>query len=87
MQLDVFMAEIFGTMILILLGDGVVAGVLLAKSKANASGWIVITFAWAMAVFAALRPGVVVARAVQRRPPQPGGDPRPLVNKDIVAGT
>jgi glycerol uptake facilitator protein len=44
-------------MILILLGDGVVAGVLLAKSKANASGWIVITMAWAFAVFA----GVVVA--------------------------
>jgi glycerol uptake facilitator protein len=57
MQFDVLMAEIFGTMILILLGDGVVAGVLLAKSKANASGWIVITTAWAFAVFA----GVVVA--------------------------
>jgi len=57
MQLDIFMAEVFGTMILILLGDGVVAGVLLAKSKANASGWIVITMAWAFAVFA----GVVVA--------------------------
>jgi glycerol uptake facilitator protein len=57
MQLDILMAEIFGTMILILLGDGVVAGVLLAKSKANASGWIVITFAWAFAVFS----GVVVA--------------------------
>ena len=52
-----FFAEVLGTMILILLGDGVVAGVLLAKSKANASGWIVITFAWAFAVFA----GVVVA--------------------------
>ena len=57
MPLDILMAEIFGTMILILLGDGVVAGVLLAKSKANASGWIVITTAWAFAVFA----GVVVA--------------------------
>jgi glycerol uptake facilitator protein len=57
MQLDIFLAEVFGTMILILLGDGVVAGVLLAKSKANASGWIVITMAWAFAVFA----GVVVA--------------------------
>jgi len=57
MQLDVFMAEVFGTMLLILLGDGVVAGVLLAKSKANASGWIVITMAWAFAVFT----GVVVA--------------------------
>ncbi len=57
MQLDIFMAEVFGTMILILLGDGVVAGVLLAKSKANNAGWVVITFAWAFAVFA----GVVVA--------------------------
>ncbi len=49
--------EIFGTGILILLGDGVVAGVLLARSKAQNSGWIVITWAWAMAVFM----GVVVA--------------------------
>jgi glycerol uptake facilitator protein len=44
-------------MILILLGDGVVAGVLLAKSKAFASGWIVIAMAWGMAVFA----GIAVA--------------------------
>jgi glycerol uptake facilitator protein len=56
-NLEILFAEIFGTMLLILLGDGVVAGVLLAKSKANASGWIVITFAWAIAVFT----GVVVA--------------------------
>ena len=54
---NVFLAEIFGTMLLILLGDGVVAGVLLAKSKANNAGWIVITAAWAFAVFV----GVVVA--------------------------
>jgi glycerol uptake facilitator protein len=60
MQLDIFMSEVFGTMLLILLGDGVVAGVLLAKSKANASGWIVITMAWAFAVFV----GVVVAGGV-----------------------
>jgi len=38
-------------MILILLGDGVVANVLLAKTKGNNSGWIVITTAWALAVF------------------------------------
>jgi glycerol uptake facilitator protein len=44
-------------MILILLGDGVVAGVLLTKSKAFASGWIVITIAWGMAVFS----GIAVA--------------------------
>jgi glycerol uptake facilitator protein len=52
-----FLAEIIGTAVLILLGDGVVAGVLLSKSKAQNSGWIVITTAWAFAVFA----GVVIA--------------------------
>ncbi|MGH9451427.1 MAG: MIP/aquaporin family protein [Terriglobia bacterium] len=45
-----FMAELVGTLLMILLGDGVVAGVLLAKSKAEKSGWIVITTGWAMAV-------------------------------------
>jgi glycerol uptake facilitator protein len=56
-MLEKFFAEIFGTAVLILLGDGVVAGVLLAKSKAQNSGWIVITWAWGLAVFC----GVVVA--------------------------
>jgi glycerol uptake facilitator protein len=41
-------------MILIILGDGVVAGVLLRNSKAENSGWIVITFGWAMAVAVAV---------------------------------
>ncbi|MBS1967943.1 MAG: aquaporin family protein [Chloroflexi bacterium SZAS-1] len=45
-----FLAEMFGTMILILLGDGVVANVLLNKSKGQNSGWIVITAGWAFAV-------------------------------------
>jgi glycerol uptake facilitator protein len=45
-----FGAEIIGTALLILLGDGVVAAVLLSQSKAQNSGWIVITFGWAMAV-------------------------------------
>jgi glycerol uptake facilitator protein len=54
---NIFIAEVFGTGLLILLGDGVVAGVLLAKSKAQNAGWIVITAAWAFAVFV----GVVVA--------------------------
>ena len=45
-----FLAELVGTLLMILLGDGVVAGVLLAKSKAERSGWIVITTGWAMAV-------------------------------------
>ena len=43
-------AEVIGTAILILLGDGVVAAVLLSKSKAENSGWIVITWGWAMGV-------------------------------------
>ncbi|GAB6179679.1 glycerol uptake facilitator protein GlpF [Desulfotomaculum defluvii] len=45
-----FLAEIIGTMILIILGNGVVAGVLLKKSKAENSGWIVITAGWGLAV-------------------------------------
>jgi glycerol uptake facilitator protein len=60
MTTEKFVAEILSTMILILLGDGVVAGVLLAKSKAMGAGWIVITFGWGMAVFS----GVAVAGAV-----------------------
>lgn len=44
------MGEFLGTMILILLGDGVVAGVLLKKSKGENGGWIVVTTAWALAV-------------------------------------
>jgi glycerol uptake facilitator protein len=44
------LAELFGTAILILLGDGVVANVVLARTKGNNSGWIVITSGWALAV-------------------------------------
>jgi glycerol uptake facilitator protein len=47
-----FLGEFLGTMILILLGDGVVAGVLLKRSKAESGGWIVITAGWAFAVMA-----------------------------------
>jgi glycerol uptake facilitator protein len=46
--------EIVGTGLLILLGDGVVAAVLLNKSKAQNSGWIVITWGWGMAVMVAV---------------------------------
>jgi glycerol uptake facilitator protein len=49
-----FGAETIGTAILILLGDGVVAGVLLNKSKAQNSGWVVITFGWGFAVMCAV---------------------------------
>jgi glycerol uptake facilitator protein len=57
---NILLGETIGTMLLILLGDGVVANVLLGKTKGNNSGWIVITTAWAMAVFV----GVVVAGPV-----------------------
>jgi glycerol uptake facilitator protein len=49
-MLSPWFGEFMGTLILILLGDGVVAGVLLKKSKAENSGWIVITAGWALAV-------------------------------------
>jgi glycerol uptake facilitator protein len=55
-----FLGEVVGTAVLILLGDGVVAGVLLNKSKAQNGGWIVITWAWGIGVFA----GVVASLAV-----------------------
>ena len=45
-----FLAEAIGTMILVLLGDGVVANVVLAQTKGQNSGWIVITAGWAVAV-------------------------------------
>jgi glycerol uptake facilitator protein len=47
-----FLGEFVGTLILILLGDGVVACVLLKRSKGEASGWMVITTGWALAVMA-----------------------------------
>lgn len=48
--MSTFLAELFGTMILILLGNGVVANVSLKKSKANGGGWIVVAMGWALAV-------------------------------------
>ena len=54
-----YLGEFLGTMVLILLGDGIVAGVLLGKSKAKDAGWIAITAGWAFAVMA----GVYTARA------------------------
>ena len=55
-----FVGEFLGTTLLVLLGDGVVANVLLTKTKANNSGWIVITTGWAVAVFV----GVFVSAGV-----------------------
>src|SRR3981189_3127382 len=46
------LGEFLGTMVLILLGDGVVAAVLLKRSKAEGSGWVMITAGWAFAALA-----------------------------------
>ncbi|HEY9260007.1 MIP/aquaporin family protein [Chitinophaga sp.] len=52
-----YLAELMGTALLLLLGNGVVANVVLHHTKGNNSGWIVITTGWALAVFV----GVVLA--------------------------
>lgn len=72
---EIFIAELMGTMVLILLGNGVVANVVLKGTKGNGSGWIVITTGWALAVFigvlvagpysgAHINPAVTIALAV-----------------------
>jgi glycerol uptake facilitator protein len=58
-MLSPYFGEFMGTLVLILLGDGVVAGVLLKRSKAEGAGWMAITTGWAFAVMA----GVFVAIA------------------------
>jgi glycerol uptake facilitator protein len=55
--MNIYFAEFIGTAIMILLGGGVVANVVLKETKGNNSGWMVITTAWALAVFI----GVVIA--------------------------
>src|SRR5438093_5730311 len=70
-----FLAELIGTMLLVLLGDGVVANVVLNRTKGQNAGWIVITVGWgvavAMAVYAVgrisgahLNPAVTIGLAV-----------------------
>ena len=70
-----FLAELVGTAIIIIFGGGVVANVLLNKTKGNNSGWIVITFGWAVGVYtgvlisaeysgAHLNPAITLALAV-----------------------
>jgi glycerol uptake facilitator protein len=66
--------EFLGTAILILLGNGTVAGVLLHKSKSEAAGWIAITTGWAMAVMA----GVFTAIAF--------GSPDAHINPAVTLG-
>ena len=69
--MDNLLGELLGTMFLIILGDGVVANVLLAKSKGENSGWIVIATGWGLAVLV----GVSVAVAAGA----PQGDINPAV--------
>jgi glycerol uptake facilitator protein len=70
-----FLAELTGTAFLILLGDGVVANVVLNKTKGNNGGWIVITFGWCVAVFV----GVYVSAA------QSGAHLNPAVSIALAA--
>lgn len=73
-----FMGELIGTLILVLMGDGVVGAVLLNKSKAQGGGgggaWIVITTGWAFAVFC----GVYVSQAL--------GSPAAHLNPAVTIG-
>jgi glycerol uptake facilitator protein len=69
-----FIGELLGTMMLILLGDGVVACVLLQQSKGQNSGWIVITAGWAFAVVV----GVMTAIAT--------GSPDAYINPAVTLG-
>ena len=75
-----YLAEFIGTALLVLLGNGVVANVVLPKTKGSGSGWIVITFGWGMAVFVAvwcvaafsgahINPAVTVGLAVAEKFP------------------
>lgn len=52
--MEAYLGEVLGTFLLILLGNGVVANVVLNKTKGNDSGWIVITWGWGIAVFVAV---------------------------------
>jgi glycerol uptake facilitator protein len=53
-MMQAYLAELVGTALLILLGNGVVANVVLPRTKGSGAGWIVISFGWGMAVFVAV---------------------------------
>lgn len=74
--MNVYLAEFIGTALMILLGNGVVANVVLKGTKGNNSGWMVITTAWALAVFV----GVVVAG------PHSGAHLNPIVTLGLAIG-
>ena len=78
--MDNLLGELLGTMFLIILGDGVVANVLLARSKGENSGWIVITTGWAMAVMV----GVFVA--ISAGAPQADINPAVTIGKWLALG-
>jgi glycerol uptake facilitator len=78
MDIKPFIAELIGTAILVVFGNGVVANVVLNRTKGNGAGWIVITFGWGMAVFVAvfcvsaysgahLNPAVTIALAAAHK--------------------
>src|SRR5438093_11259074 len=83
MTTEKFLAEVFGTGTLILLGDGVVAGVLLARSKAQNGGRIVITAAWALAVFC----GVIIAGPISGAHINPAVTLAVFINSAMTGGT
>lgn len=58
--MNAFFAEFFGTAMILVFGGGVVSNVVLSKTKGHNSGWIVITFGWAIGVFT----GVLIAAPV-----------------------
>ncbi len=78
--MDNLLGEVLGTMFLIILGDGVVANVLLAKSKGENSGWIVITTGWGLAVF------VGVSVAISAGAPQADINPAVTIGKWLILG-
>jgi len=79
--MDNLLGEFLGTMFLIILGDGVVANVLLSKSKGENAGWIVITTGWAMAVMV----GVFVS--ISAGAPQADINPAVTIGKWLILGT
>jgi glycerol uptake facilitator protein len=52
--MNAYLAELLGTALLVLLGNGVVANVVLQRTKGHGGGWLLITAGWGMAVFAAV---------------------------------